>query len=99
MFLEHLHEWGLQHPVGSPFQRLTSLREVFPNTQLECPLVQLQAIPSSTVTKLDSVLQGKLQPENPLTTTSALQFTPVQNLTMVPFLLPPGKSFHRYIKQ
>ena len=51
MFLEHVQGWSLHHLPGQPIPVLDhSLREVvFLNVQPEFPLVQLKAIPSSSI--------------------------------------------------
>ena len=49
-FLEHLQGWLLCHLPGQsvPAHYHSSWKEMFPNIQPECPLVQLKAIPSLT---------------------------------------------------
>ena len=49
MFLEHLQRWWLHHLPGQPVpvHDHTFREDIFPNTQCESPLVQLEATPSS----------------------------------------------------
>ena len=51
MFLEHLQGWELHHFPGQPVPVPDHcFGEVFPNIQPEPPLMQFEAIPSSSIT-------------------------------------------------
>jgi len=51
-FFEHLHGWGLNHFPGQPVPMPdhSFSKEIFPNIQSKCPLVQLEAISSHPIT-------------------------------------------------